>query len=63
MKWLFMKHAPLILRPKLDTSMLTWMARMLTNCTADRYAINKSRKQQLFRTQQQLDASGKEPTV
>lgn len=47
MKWLFMKHAPLILHPKIDTAMLSWMARMLTNCTADRYALNKSRMLQL----------------
>lgn len=89
MKWLFMKHAPLILRPKVDTAMLSWMVRMLSNCTSKRYAINKSRMLrladysrislatlrtetgiaydermqgtlQLFRTQQQLDASGKD---
>ncbi|ANK89013.1 MULTISPECIES: D-amino acid dehydrogenase [unclassified Rhizobium] len=88
-KWLFMKHAPLILRPKLDMAMLAWMARMLSNCTSERYAINKSRMLrladysrvalaelraetgiaydermqgtlQLFRTQQQLDASAKD---
>ena len=89
MKWLFMKHAPLILRPKFDVAMLAWMARMLSNCTSERYAINKSRMLrladysrialaelraetgiaydermqgtlQLFRTQQQLDASAKD---
>ncbi|MGN7736178.1 D-amino acid dehydrogenase [Ensifer sp. 22564] len=89
MKWLFMEHAPLILRPKVDTAMLSWMVRMLSNCTSKRYAINKSRMLrladysrislatlrtetgiaydermqgtlQLFRTQQQLDASGKD---
>ncbi len=43
LKWLFMEHAPLILRPKADTAMLGWMMRMLANCTAERYAINKSR--------------------
>jgi D-amino-acid dehydrogenase len=43
LKWLFMQHAPLILRPKVDIAMLAWMARMLRNCTAERYAINKSR--------------------
>jgi D-amino-acid dehydrogenase len=42
-KWLFMKHAPLILRPKIDMAMLSWMVRMLSNCTASRYAINKGR--------------------
>lgn len=43
MKWLFMKHAPLILRPKVDGAMLSWLTKMLTNCTSGRYAINKSR--------------------
>lgn len=89
MKWLFMEHAPLILRPKMDTAMLSWMAQMLRNCTSQRYALNKSRMLriadyarvsladvrnetgiaydermqgtlQLFRTQQQLDASAKD---
>jgi D-amino-acid dehydrogenase len=43
LKWLFMEHAPLILRPKVDAAMLSWMVKMLSNCTAGRYAINKSR--------------------
>lgn len=43
MKWLFMQHAPLILRPKVDAAMIGWMIRMLSNCTSGRYAINKSR--------------------
>ncbi len=43
LKWLFMEHAPLVLRPKVDVAMLSWMVRMLANCTAERYAINKSR--------------------
>lgn len=42
-KWLMMRHAPLILRPKLDPQMLTWLAMMLRNCTEQRYALNKSR--------------------
>ncbi|WP_413990755.1 D-amino acid dehydrogenase [Labrys okinawensis] len=89
LKWIFMEHAPLILRPKLDVAMLSWMLQMLRNCTSERYALNKSRmlqlsdysrvslKQlrdeisidydermqgtlQLFRTQQQLEASAKD---
>jgi D-amino-acid dehydrogenase len=89
MKWLLMEHAPLILRPKIDAAMLSWMIKMLSNCTSNRYAINKSRMLrladysrlslaalrdetrisydermqgtlQLFRTQQQLDASAKD---
>ncbi|WP_374593501.1 D-amino acid dehydrogenase [Sphingosinicella sp.] len=43
MRWLFMRHAPLILRPKLDLAMARWIAAMLRNCTASRYALNKSR--------------------
>ena len=91
-KWTFMKHAPLILRPKADAAMLSWLMSMLRNCTSQRYAINKSRMLrladysrvslaavreetgiaydkrmqgtlQLFRTQQQLDASAKDVTA
>ncbi|ARO32667.1 D-amino acid dehydrogenase small subunit 1 (plasmid) [Rhizobium sp. NXC14] len=89
LKWLFMEHAPLILRPKFDAAMLSWLLKMLSNCTSKRYAVNKSRMLrlanysrlalaelreetglaydenmqgtvQLFRTQQQLDASAKD---
>jgi D-amino-acid dehydrogenase len=42
-KWLTMKHGPLVIRPKLDPAMWIWIARMLRNCTAARYALNKSR--------------------
>lgn len=42
-KWLMMKHPPLILRPQADPAMLDWLLRMLANCTAARYAINKAR--------------------
>ena len=43
LKWIFMQHAPLILRPKVDMAMIRWMLQMLSNCTSSRYAINKSR--------------------
>lgn len=43
LKWIFMEHAPLILRPKMDMAMLGWMLKMLRNCTSERYALNKSR--------------------
>jgi D-amino-acid dehydrogenase len=42
-KWLFMKHAPLIIRPTVDLATWRWVTAMLGNCTASRYAINKSR--------------------
>src|SRR5215469_7277612 len=47
LKWLFMKHAPLILKPKPDPAMLAWLLRTLGNCTAERYAVNKSRMMRL----------------
>ncbi|MBS7541931.1 D-amino acid dehydrogenase [Ancylobacter oerskovii] len=43
MKWLFMKHAPLIIRPMADAATWRWVFAMLRNCTAERYAVNKSR--------------------
>jgi D-amino-acid dehydrogenase len=42
-KWLLMKHGPLVIRPKPDPFMWTWLVKMLRNCTSERYAINKSR--------------------
>lgn len=43
LKWLFMRHAPLILQPKVDMARLDWIVQMLGNCNAQAYAINKSR--------------------
>lgn len=43
LRWLTMKHAPLIVRPKPDMAMLRWLLAMLRNCTEQRYALNKSR--------------------
>jgi len=42
-KWLLMKHGPLVIRPNPDPVMWWWLVKMLRNCTADRYAVNKSR--------------------
>jgi D-amino-acid dehydrogenase len=42
-KWLLMRHGPLVIRPKLDPAMWAWLIRMLRNCTSARYAVNKSR--------------------
>lgn len=43
MKWMFQRHAPLIVNPRPDMAKLSWMARMLLNCTSDAYATNKAR--------------------
>lgn len=42
-KWLLMKHGPLVIRPRLDPRMWIWLAQMLRNCTSARYAVNKAR--------------------
>jgi D-amino-acid dehydrogenase len=41
--WLFMEHAPLIVRPRLDRPMFCWLFATMRNCTASAYAINKGR--------------------
>jgi D-amino-acid dehydrogenase len=92
LKWLFSRDAPLVIKPGLDPRQYIWLLQMLGNCTAGRYAINKSRMLrlsryscdclnelcaelgldyegrqlgtvQLFRTQSQLDAAGKDVAV
>lgn len=92
LKWLFQRHAPLAVQPDGSLWQLQWAVMMLRNCTAERYAINKSRMVrlaeysrdclrelraetgieyeqrtqgtlQVFRTQQQLEAAGKDIAV
>ena len=43
LKWLFQRHAPLVIQPRPDPAMIEWMFRMLANCTSSAYAVNKSR--------------------
>ena len=43
LKWMFDKHAPLSIRPDGSLFQLRWMAQMLRNCSAERYAVNKER--------------------
>ncbi|TBV06491.1 D-amino acid dehydrogenase [Phytopseudomonas dryadis] len=42
-KWLLQKHAPLAIKVTGDIDQYLWMAQMLRNCTASRYAVNKER--------------------
>lgn len=42
-KWLFQKHAPLVLRPTCDPVQYSWLLQMLANCTDSRYKVNKTR--------------------
>ena len=43
LKWLMMRHRPLVLWPQLDQGLYRWLAKMLANCTEAAYARNKSR--------------------
>ncbi|MCB1352567.1 MAG: D-amino acid dehydrogenase [Rhodobacteraceae bacterium] len=42
-KWLFMKHRPLLIVPSLRPAMWAWCVQMLRNCNSESYKINKSR--------------------
>jgi len=42
-KWMLMKHSPLVIWPLLDPAMWRWGLAMLANCNARAYARNKGR--------------------
>ncbi|HEY1044686.1 MAG TPA: D-amino acid dehydrogenase [Telluria sp.] len=42
-KWLLMKHSPLVVRPQLDLAQWRWMLQMLANCNLASYQRNKGR--------------------
>ena len=42
LRWLTMRHGPLVVRPVMDRRMWWWLFSMLRNCTSRRYALNKS---------------------
>ena len=42
-KWMLMRHSPLVIWPMLDPNMWRWGLSMLANCTEKAYAVNKSR--------------------
>jgi D-amino-acid dehydrogenase len=43
LKWQFMRHRPLVIRPRADPALIRWCLMMLRNCTAARYEVNKGR--------------------
>ncbi len=43
LKWLFMKHRPLFIWPLISPTMWGWGLRMLANCNARSYSLNKGR--------------------
>ncbi|MFL6676496.1 MAG: D-amino acid dehydrogenase [Massilia sp.] len=42
-KWLLMKHSPLVVKPTFDPHMWSWLVQMLANCNHRSYEINKRR--------------------
>jgi D-amino-acid dehydrogenase len=55
--WLVDRHAPLVLRPRIDPALWRWLVAFLRNCTVTRYAINKSEIARLARFSHQCLAS------
>jgi len=43
LKWMAMKHRPLVLWPRPEPAMLRWLWQMLSNCNAESYALNRAR--------------------
>ncbi|WP_027171668.1 D-amino acid dehydrogenase [Methylobacterium sp. 10] len=43
MKWLMMRHRPLVVWPSFEPRFYGWLARMLANCTEEAYQRNKGR--------------------
>lgn len=43
LKWLFQRHAPLAIKPDMSIWQLQWTFKLLQNCTAKRYDVNKER--------------------
>jgi D-amino-acid dehydrogenase len=43
LKWMMMRHRPLVLWPRADQRLYTWLASMLANCTDAAYRLNKTR--------------------
>jgi len=47
LRWLFARHAPLSLRPRLDPQQWRWLAAFLGNCSAEQFARNKAHMQRI----------------
>lgn len=47
LRWMMMRHAPFILRPRLDPAMLAWLLAALGNCTPAAFARNRARMARL----------------
>ena len=45
--WLLARHAPVVVRPRLDFYQWRWLASFLRNCSPERFARNKARMQRI----------------
>ncbi|WP_137176451.1 D-amino acid dehydrogenase [Roseomonas sp. AR75] len=43
LRWLMMRHRPLVMWPRLDGGLYRWLGQMLANCTDAAYGVNKAR--------------------
>ena len=43
LRWLAMRHRPLVLWPRIDPSLFLWLSRLLANCTEAAYRRHKGR--------------------
>lgn len=62
LKWMFSAHSPLVIRPRLDGLMFQWLARMVANCTAERYSVNRGHLLRLARHSQACLAAIRQQT-
>ena len=46
-RWLLARHAPVVVRPRLDPYQWRWLVRFVRNCSAERFARNKARMQRI----------------
>src|SRR5262245_59354743 len=46
-RWLLARHAPVVVRPRLDPHQWRWLLRFVCNCSAERFARNKARMQRI----------------
>jgi D-amino-acid dehydrogenase len=46
-RWLLARHAPVVVRPRLDPYQWRWLLRFARNCSAERFARNKARMQRI----------------
>lgn len=62
LKWLAMKHRPLVLWPRPDPAMIGWLARMLGNCNAEAFLRNRARMLRLAEYSKRAMASLRQET-